>query len=563
MMTWKNFRKNFIWYSYQYGVVLLLSIVLLFLFLRPKETEGEDFSLRRYAVNGRQFEKQLAGKTETDTLLTEENAGLLFNGYEVPLEKDTQVFYISQPLKGGWQGELEPYHASLSVLADEYLENLPEAVSSGHIFQAVLSSGKRYQKVGIVLTGMPLVSISTEREEPQEYPIEDIDNYVFNSETRYYGEITIFQSGALSPESETGEGAKEEYQILQEEVCYHERGQNSALFDKKSYAVKLLGGNGKGEARPLFGMKSSAKWKLLAMYSDPNKIRDKVSMELWKEIAEGEESFNERGPEMEYCEVILDGEYLGLYGMMLPVNEDTLGLDRTDVLYKVMDWYMPEEADILSSIEQNYEVSYPVRIRYPEKTGTVEKMWEPIRRYFTCKYWSLDFQAYGDMVCVENLADFYIFIQTTAGFDNYLKNTYIVARRADNESGYKMITIPWDLNYTFGNCYVYDPDNNYTGFNGDATVNYAEPVQEQLFRSSYNGEADVLKERWMRYRADILRTEHITGLLQDNMDYLQETGAFGRDTEKWKEAGNSTDLTEVKNYVEERMRYLDEYFHNF
>ena len=485
------------------------------------------------------------------------------NGCEVPLDKKKKVFYISQPLaEAEWQGNLTAYGGELCIQEDGYVKKMPEAIAEGHVFDALLCTEDMYQAIGIVITGMPVVSIDTEREEPQEYPVEDIDNYVFNSETRCYGEITIFQSGDTArPEDGSGEG--DGYQILRRKVCYHERGQNSALFGKKSYAVKLLDHKEKGVSESLFGMRQSRDWKLLAMYSDPNKVRDKVSMELWEEIAEREESFNERGPEMEYCEVILDGQYMGLYGMMLPVDEDTLELGREDILYKVLDWYMPEEVDIQASVDQNYEVCYPVRIRYPKKDGSVEKLWKPLRDYFSCKYWHLDFNAYSDMTYTENLADYYIFIQTVSGFDNYLKNTYICAKKTGDAEGYRMLTIPWDLNYTFGNCYDYDPEKNYTAFNPDTGVNYVEPVLEQLFRSSLQGEAEILKERWKDYRCDILSEGHITELLQDNMDYLQKTGAFARDTEEWEGALNSSDLTEVKGYVEGRMRYLDEYFGNF
>ena len=544
---------------YQYGILLFFSIgFLLCVMLRPFGKEMGDASFESYVISAEEMEDLVSGRRETENLLEKEETGLLFDGYEVPLEKERHIFYISQALAcDRWRGDLRPYGAELSILEDEYAKNLPEAVAEGHIFEAVLYTEDTWQEIGILLTGMPVVKIDTEREEPREYPIEDIDNYVFNSETRYYGEITIFQSG-ISAFSEE----EEEYRIMQRDVCYHERGQNSALFSKKSYAIKLLDGQGSGRAESLFGMQRSTKWKMLAMYSDPNKIRDKVSMELWKEIAERERQFNEKGPVMEYCEVLLDGEYIGIYGMMLPVDEKTLGLGRTDVLYKILDWYMPEEEEIRASIDQNYMVCYPVRIRYPEKNGQIEKLWEPVIKYFSCKYWNLDFAGYSDMVRAENLADYYIFIQTVAGFDNYLKNTYVYAEKADNVSGYRMITIPWDLNYTFGNCYVYEADN-YTGFNPDASVNYVEPVQEQLFRSSPGGEADVLKERWNSYRADILSTEHITALLQDNMDYLLETGAFARDTDKWPEAGNRSDLSEVKDYVERRMCYLDEYFAGF
>lgn len=556
-------EKRLPMHFFQYGGLLLFSIGMLVCLLRFTKKEEEVHSFWDYAVNTAEAENMISERKETDGLLKRNKAGLLLDSFEAAYDQKESIFYISQPLsEGKWQGDLKPYGAEFYVLEDDYTGRLSDAVRDGHVFEAMLCRDEEYQKVGIVLTGMPVVKIDTEREEVREYPIEDIDNYVFNSETRYYGDITIFQSGVSALEG-LKKGTESGYQILQRKVCYHERGQNSALFGKKSYAIKFLNYKEKSVAEPVFGMQRSADWKLLAMYSDPNKIRDKVSMELWKEIAEKEKDFNERGPEMEYCEVVLDGEYMGLYGMMLPVNEDTLELGANDVLYKIMDWYMPEDAEIQASVDQNYEVCYPIRIRYPEKGSSTEELWEPIREYFSCKYWNLDFNAYSDMSNVENLADYYIFIQTVAGFDNYLKNTYISALDIEHEDGYKMITIPWDLNYTFGNCYSYDPERNYTEFNADARVNYVEPVLEQLFRSSYNGEAEVLKERWNRYRSGILDTGHITELLRENMDYIQRTGAFSRDTEKWAEALNSSDLSEVEKYVEERMEYLDEYFANF
>lgn len=556
-------ERNLPMHFFQYGGLLLLSISMVVCLLRFTKKEEEVHSFWSYVIDTAESESMLSEMRETEDLLKAGRCGLFFDGFEAAYDRESGIFYISQPLsEESWQGDLRPYGAELYVLRDDYTDKLSEAVRDGHVFEAMLCGNEEYQKIGIVLTGMPVVKIDTEREETREYPIEDIDNYVFNSETRYYGDITVFQSGISALEGQE-KGTGSEYQILQRKVCYHERGQNSALFGKKSYAIKFLNHKEKSVAEPVFGMQRSADWKLLAMYSDPNKIRDKVSMELWKEIAEREKDFNERGPEMEYCEVILDNEYMGLYGMMLPVNENTLELGVNDVLYKIMDWYMPENADIQASVDQNYEVCYPIRIRYPEKDGSTEKIWEPIREYFSCKYWNLDFKSYSKMSYVENLADYYIFIQTVAGFDNYLKNTYISALDIENEDGYKMVTIPWDLNYTFGNCYSYDPERNYTEFNADAKVDYVEPVLEQLFRSSLDGEAEVLKERWDRYRSDILSTEHITELLRENMDYIQGTGAFSRDTEKWAEALNSSDLSEVEKYVEERMEYLDEYFANF
>lgn len=549
---------------YQYGLLIVLSVgLLLFVFW----TEGKaqvPFSMKSYVVEERELEKLLSGKKETKNLLTGEEEGLFLNGYALPFEKEENRFYISQSLyEDKWQGSLESRGVKLYVSADEYLDRLPEAIRTGHEFEIVLQKGKYYQRAGIVLTGMPVVNIVTSREEEKEYPEEDVDNYHYNSETRYYGIITVFQSGRSALPAKEGEKRTEEYKILKQNVCYHLRGQTSLAFPKKGYALKLLNEDEKGRAASLFGMRESEKWKLIALYSDSSKIRDKVSMQLWKEMAEAETACDERGPEMEYCEVIMDGQYIGIYGMMLPVNEETKELGSGDVLYKLLERDMPDDEHIQASIYRNLVVCYPVRIRYPENKGYVGMLWEPLRKYFACKYWGFDLNAYSDLTYVENLADFYIFIQTVAGSDNELKNTYIVAKRADSAAGYKMITIPWDLNYTFGDRYVYEGDRNFTEFDPDTQVNYVEPMLEQIFRSSENEEAEVLKERWKKYRQGILKTESITGLMQDNMDYMIETGAFGRDSRKWEDSRNNSDLSEIKKYVEERMVYLDAYFGNF
>ncbi len=548
-------------YIYQYGMIVLLSVLLLFFVVKETTRAETGKALASYCVSEEEWRNLLSEKQEAESLLSGGETGLCLDGVKLPMTTEDTLFYISQPMQyGSWSGNLEAFGGDIYILSDGYEDRLPEAIREGHIFQALFVRGDICQKAGIVLTGMPVAVITTEYSEEREYPIEEIDNYVFNSETRYYGDIVIFQSGSSALPDGNKRG---DYKILQRRVCYHERGKTSSIFDKKSYSVKLLNHQGESVGESLLGMKASKNWKMIPMYTDVSKIRDKTSLQIWEEMAETEDVCNEKSAQMEYCEVILDGSYRGIYGLLLPVDEDALQLGKKDILYKILDWAMPEPVDVQESIDANYEVAYPIRIRYPKKGNSVESLWKPMWDYLACKYWNMDLETYYDMTYTENLADYYIFNQVVAGQDNYLKNTYVVAKPSDNRMGYKMITLPWDLNYTFGDGYTYEGKILYTAFNPDATVNYVEPVTEQLFRSSLHGEADILKEKWAFYRQDILTEEHIAELMQANMDYMVETGAFERECNTWTEVKNSSDLSQIKEYVNNRMAYLDEYFGNF
>ena len=124
----------------------------------------------------------------------------------------------------------------------------------------------------------------------------------------------------------------------------------------------------------------------------------------------------------------------------------------------------------------------------------------------------------------------------------------------------RILTIPWDLNYTFGDEFTVEIELGKTRFNPDTTQFYTEPVIRQLFMNNTHGEEDVLKEKWRNYRGDIFSDEHILGLMQENMEYIQKSGAFKRDSERWPMQNNNGDLTKIMAYEKERLAFLDEYF---
>lgn len=48
--------------------------------------------------------------------------------------------------------------------------------------------------------------------------------------------------------------------------------------------------------------------------------------------------------------------------------------------------------------------------------------------------------------------------------------------------------------------------------------------------------------------------------MRENMEYMQKTSAFERDSARWPMQNNDSDLTKIMEYERERLRFLDEYF---
>lgn len=552
--------KNTIHSGRFYTVFLLFLVILPGILFVKGVVKADEIDL----VTEEELWERLDTYEECREILTDGEISLMLNNCILPYDRGENIWYVAQnPKIENWEGvlRLDERGAQLYILDDGYLMKKEESIREGHIFQAAVVKGRKYALTNIIVSGMPVISIETKDSWQPEYPIEDIDNYVFNSEIRYLGDITIFNADGNSGTYGTSRCDEESgYRILRRKVSYHTRGNTSDNFEKKSYALKLSDEQGEKKKENLFGLGKSADWKLLAGAGDVTKVREKTAWQLWEEIAGRQSAVSEGATAMEYCEVVLDGDYIGMYQIIKALDEDTMNLRDTDVLYKFLQAEMPLDEDIQSSIDAGYVVCYPIRIRYPKQgEGDIAGQWEPIRRYLDAACWHIDFEKLYNTIDLDNTMDYYLFLEAVSGWDNACKNTYRIDRKTE-EGEYRILTIPWDLNYTFGDEFTVEIELGKTRFNPDTTQLYTEPVIRQLFMNNTHGEEDILKDKWKEYRQDIFSDEHILGLMQENMEYMQKTGAFGRDSERWPMQNNDSDLAKIMAYEKERLVFLDEYF---
>jgi len=486
--------------------------------------------------------------------MLEKNVCLEFENTILPIDSDGYV-YVSQGRMEDWNGNITVSNQEFYVcmLWNEYLQQKDVAIRENCEFILYIVGEEEYCETKLVVSGMPIVSVTTERmEEQPDIPYEvDPDKKYYGSEPLYYGNITVF-----NPDVNV-----ENYEIVEARVRYHQKGATSAAYPKQSYAISLQNHKEENVDVSLLGMRSDNAWKLNSLYSDESRIREKTAAEIWEVIDSTNEEVNESGPRMEYVELILDNEYQGVYCLVEPVDEKKLDLDSNDILYKVIGWDMRLDEELVDAAQKGWKISYPIRIRYPEEISDYMVAWNPMRNYMNVYYRDTD-SAEVDIlryVDVSNVVDMAIFTMAVSGSDNYYKNMYYVARK-DKTGKSIMYQLPWDLDLTFGNVYCYGADRS-VAFSEDYTAVYLEKAF-QVLADYYPNEIGVyVVARWEQLREGVLATENIRNVMTNNLNYLIQTGALEREKYCWPEGGIEDDISYLLEFQEKRMQWLDETYH--
>ncbi len=472
---------------------------------------------------------------QKEQISAEKNPGVLFEDVLLPYDVRSNTLYLSQSADTDeWVGKLCAGENEFFLCAtqDAYWNKKQEAIREGYAFEVWLVGEESYYKLNLVISGAPIISLYTNDKEK-----------LMNGE-EVQGEVSVFNPSV----------GTDCYEINQSYVMYRIKGSSSRAHEKKGYALKLLDYKGKKLDVSLLGMRADNSWKLNALYTDDLKIREKTALQIWEQFCEANPEIKQKGARMEYVELILNDEYVGIYGLVEPIDEDKLHMDENDVLYKCVSWAIPTNEAFANAIEQRACTAESIRINYPKVISEYSKVWSPMQDYNERFFVNpeLDYEQALATVDVENLSDVFIFLMVTSASDNSHKNLYYAAEVSDDGS-YVMRQIPWDLDYTFGRTYPMEFDENYGGV-------YANSTLPRLKFANKEEIGTFVLNRWKDYRATFLKTKNILDMLVENRDYLMKTGAIKRECERWKDLEISSDIDYLLEWQENRMNWLDEFF---
>ncbi|MER2027301.1 MAG: CotH kinase family protein [Lachnospiraceae bacterium] len=504
--------------------------------------EGEG-SVESFFTDEAQFTETISGKKQREF----DPSVLLFEGTAVPYDKESNTVFIPQDCsKREWNGSFsitEPY--TQIYILDVSGNDKQRCIEENRTFKTVLISDDDYMECDLVFTGLPAVCMFNEKG-------------IVEYGEEYSGRISV-----LDP-------YRGEYQ--EADCSFHIRGATSTLFDKKSYRIEL-GKNASGSDKASFlGLRKDDDWILNSMCTDVTLAREKICYDLWKRLNEMEDN-PVASSKIEYCELILNNEYLGVYGFMYPVDKKLMRMKPGDLLYKVGTWY--EEIDFpgrltdyngKDEILNRNGVSY-LELKYP-KGPDGNCIYGPFQLYQDMVFETGDLSEMnkaGISLNIDNFIVHELFCEMTRAGDNTWKNIFIAAY-SDGSGGYTLNETIWDLNYTFGDQFKWDPDHGNTVFLADSTdvykLRYDRDYGYTRLASIVEGLRENTADKWKEWRAAGISAEYVDSLFREERKFLEKSGAFERNSRRWPSDNKDDPYTGISNWISGRFLFLDKMYGN-
>lgn len=227
-------------------------------------------------------------------------------------------------------------------------------------------------------------------------------------------------------------------------------------FEKKQYRLKFYRRQGGSKERDygLLGMAESSEWVLNGPYLDKTLLRNRLAYQTAHEIFEW-------APDTRYCELILNGRYLGVYLAVEPVTADPgrlalgeYGLLSGETAYLVKrDRIGTENVPLETYGSLNAKTLNRLYVEYPSAKRITDTQLDWIQRDLSllerCLYGGVGGRpspGYGQYIDVNNFADYFIFNEFCMNHDAGNLSTYAYK----NLSG-KLKLAVWDYNNAFDN----------------------------------------------------------------------------------------------------------------
>jgi spore coat protein CotH len=371
------------------------------------------------------------------------------------------------------------------------------------------------------------------------------------------------------------------------------RGGSSQAFDKKAYAIELKKDNNScknSNKKKLLDLRKDDDWLLDATYRDTTFSRNIVGHDIFNQMRDhahsvGPSNKGQAAIKGRLAEVILNGEYNGLYMLEEAVDRKLLELSSIDVkendcnkYWDEVDWDDPKNGSVLYKgvnhdanflatcaydyygyceageekryLWQGFEQKYPKLSEYDRRDPLVELV------DFIIHSSNIEFiQKIGSKIDIDNLVDYFLAMMIGNTSDVITKNQYL----ARSEEG-KFFFIPWDWDASFG--------IQWTGKKNDTWDKWSiegNGLIKKLYNNTETGFNNKLKERWDTLRESILSNQTIKDKFASYLDQQDRSNAAQRTFERWPTSGHlgAEDREELRSleylgsWIDHRMAFLD------
>lgn len=361
------------------------------------------------------------------------------------------------------------------------------------------------------------------------------------------------------------------------------RGSSSSGFPQKSYGFETRDINGTQKDTNILGMPSEHDWILYAPYDDKTCIRNVLTYDIANKTGH-------YASRTQLCELVIDGQYQGIYVMMEKVKRDNNRIDIAKLLPTDISGDDLTGGYILK-IDRNdgpgsfwnssFLTSSGTNIGfvhvYPKYTDIVPQQRSYIQSYVDSFEVALDgpdfadpsigYRKYAD---VNSFIDYFILNELSKNVDGYRLSTYFYKDKQSN-GGKLTIGPAWDYNLGWWNAdycdgsvssgWAYEFNSVCGGDAWQVPFWWSRLMQDPMYVSE-------LKCRWNQLRTTTLSTATLTNYVDSLAGYLSESQA--RHFEAWPILGTYTwpnpspipadyagEITALKSWIVDRTTWLD------
>jgi subtilisin-like proprotein convertase family protein len=366
------------------------------------------------------------------------------------------------------------------------------------------------------------------------------------------------------------------------------RGNYSSSLPQLPYEFETRDINGNKLDTSLIGMPTEHDWDLIAMYNDKSFVRNMLAYNSFSDMGHW-------GPRNELCEVILNGEYQGVYELTETIKRDHNRVDiakldvnettwpdvsggyilKTDYWDNTNSWLLNYHPIDHQNLDVHMVYYYPKPdVIVPQQQAYIQNY---INDYETALYgpnFTDTANGYRKYISTRSFIDYFIVNELSRNVDGFKKSCYFYKEKDPGATVFgKLKAGPvWDFDWAWKNIpgclfgvtdgsgwsyHINDcgPDVNGTGW-------YVRLLQDSSF-------ADELNCRWQELRGTILDTTYLFHYIDSVAAYSNE--AQSRHYAYWGNMGAATGTPEIdaprQSYQEEidflkawiwtRMQWMD------
>ncbi len=340
------------------------------------------------------------------------------------------------------------------------------------------------------------------------------------------------------------------------------RGNYSSILPQLPYEFETRDINGNNLDTSLIGMPTEHDWCLIAMYNDKSFMRNMLSYNSFT-------SMGHYGPRNQLCEVILNGEYQGVYALTETIKRDNNRVDvakldpnettwpdvsggyilKNDYWDNSNSWLLNYSPIDHPTFDIHLVYSYPkYDVIVPQQKTYIQTF---INDYETALYgpnFADTTNGYRKYISTRSFIDYFLVNELSRNVDGFKKSAYFYKEKDASNGGIgKLKAGPvWDFDWAWKDipeCYFGVTDGsgwsyhiNDCGPDVNGTGWFVRLLQDSLF-------ANELNCRWTELRSTIFDTTALFHYMDSVATYSNEAQA--RHYSYWGHMGAATGTPEV------------------